>query len=218
VVLGNDSRVAVQVDPVGFLGREFIAYVSGAEPQLIDTVAADASHPDHGRLQLAVSRCAEVLLQHWPTYVPAFVKVPSDADVSRANLIRLEAGRELPRLPELGGLLEPLVRIARDVFPAWLLAPLRQPGFMTDSTPSLRLVGDLGDHPATAEFRDRLAADELSDLFKSDPDDVFSFASGTGVAAGLDLLVPSLLGTAAVRARLTAREFSLMQSLPSFRR
>jgi hypothetical protein len=76
--------------------------------------------------------------------------------------------------PELGGLLEPLVRIARDVFPAWLLAPLRQPGFMTDSTPSLRLVGDLGDHPATAEFRDRLAADELSDLFKSDPPTMFS--------------------------------------------
>jgi len=197
------------IDPVGFLGREFIAYVSACDEALLDSALADPAEPGHARVRGAVARCGQLLQHHWPVFVPELATVPAGKEVSVANLLRSESGGSLPTIPAEGGILEPLARIARDFFPVCLLAPQHEPSvYARLATPGHRLVGSLESHPAIPDFQHALGNDDLSELFETDPPPPFlAFASGSGTAFQRDSLPLALIGAAAVRARLLRREF-----------
>jgi Apea-like HEPN len=207
----------VTIDVVGFLGREFMAYIGSIEESAVDAALANPGHPDHARLVRAASQCGPLLQEHWPHFVPELVRVPPGEELSRANVLRREAGGAIPDIPSDEGLLGPLARIARDVFPVCLLDPqsdpmsgLRQPGH--------RLVGGLEHHPAAQAVLDQLAADPLADLFATDPPPAFfSFSSGTGSAVSPEGLPLGLIGSAAARARLAEEAFTFEALLDQLR-
>lgn len=204
------------IDAVGFLGREFIAYVGDSDPSAIDIALADPSHPDHAKVAEAVARCERLLHEHWPYFVPELVKVPPGEAFSVANLLRRDAGGAIPDLPRGDGVLAPLARIARDALPACLLAPqLEQVSGLR--TPGQRLIGSLDNHPAAPEFQKELADDALNELFAIGPAPFFSFASGIGTAVNVEGLILGLIGAAVVRARLRIETFTFETVLEELR-
>src|SRR5688572_13883608 len=85
------------IDPVGFFGREFIGYVANCEEASVDAALGDPQHPAHARMVETVERC-RALLDQTPLFgiYDYFAQRPDGRDTSTGNLLRLEAGGELP--------------------------------------------------------------------------------------------------------------------------
>jgi hypothetical protein len=203
------------VDPIGYLGREFIAYIANCDQAEVDAAATDQSHPEHGRVTTAVKRCRGLLASHGLDLAPAVANVPSQAETSVGNALRVAAGGKVPKLPPTDGILSPLAEIARDMFPALLLEPVRQPPVfgpeLSITPPHRELHAQMNQHPAALEFRRRLRDDQLGQLLEPDSGapPYFTSSSGSGLSVQAESLPSGLIGAAAVRARLLSPAFNL---------
>lgn len=197
----------LNVDPVGFLGREFMAYVAASEPGTIDEALRNPEHAEHEKVLAAVARCQNLLVQHGLQIHEVVASVPGGQEQSVGNALRLASGGELPSVPSDTGPVGALARLARDVFPALLLHPAQQPSFWGGSlvSPSHRLLGGAVErNPAADEFQRALADDPLSGLFAAEPPPAFfSFSPGTGAAVELSAIPRGLIGAAVARVVLT---------------
>jgi hypothetical protein len=211
-VIAIGRSLPEQIDPVGFLGREFVAYVANSDPSEIEGALADSQHDQHAVVSQAVRKCVEVLIHHGSSYFEAFATVPPGRDESVANAMRLASGGHVPAPPEVGDLEQPLANLVRDVFPALLLEPAQEAwGFERGITPPHRnLWNAVNENVGAVEFQARLAGDPLASLFTTDPTPpFFSFSSGSGTTVEASSLAPAIVGTAAVRAGLTTANLTL---------
>jgi hypothetical protein len=201
-----------EVDPLGFLGREFIAYLADTAETTIDHALVDTRHTEHKKVSAAMAQCHELLAHSAIGIHQQVAAIPDGAEVSAGNLLRQAVGNELPDVASTDDLVQPLAHIARDVFPALLLPVVQDPFFPGGlPSPPHRLLGNaVHEHPAVTDFAARLEHDPLSDLFAVDPPPpFFSFASGIGGAVEPISMPLALLGAACVRARLMDPAFTL---------
>ncbi|WCB96513.1 hypothetical protein DSM104299_05272 [Baekduia alba] len=135
-----------------------------------------------------------------------------DGEHSVGNALRRQAGHEVPEIVDADPLLSTIFAIARDVYPALLLPPLRDP-FASAAlvTPAHRIVmSAVMEHPAASRFAEAVRDDPLFEMLgDGTAPPFFMFAAGTGAAVDLDALPAAVIGAAAARSRLLDAQFSL---------
>jgi hypothetical protein len=203
-----------EMDPLGFMGREFVGFVAGCPMKVVDEALVENAHPDHQAVGVAIKRCGSLLADVLPEQVPSAVAgYERLGESTRGNLLRYEVCGDLPFVPEISDqLLAPLGRLGMDVFPALLLNANPRPAWGRElPSPSHTMIGDaISANPATREFLSALERDSLMDtLAPAGSTGFLTFPSGFGSSIGIELLPHSLIGTAAARLRLLGDEFTL---------
>lgn len=202
------------IDPLGVLGRDFIGYVAACAPGAVDEALADPSHYAYSKVSAAVERCRQMTdstsLETIHYTVGSFA---NESGVSYGNALRKWASGEDPPPLEPGtGILEPLGRVAREIYPALLIPSPTLPSLPSTRLSAFQLASvGLLNNPAAKEVDAALKADDsLMSLFSPEGSTGFiAFANGSGMGIGTDLFSTSVLGAATARARLMHPTFAL---------
>jgi hypothetical protein len=101
------------IDPIGFLGREFMGYIADCNVELVDQAAADNAHPDHAKVTNAVKKCADILGSVGPELHEYVATRPGDEDASVGNRLRQDSGGTVEAPTADDPLVEPLAEMRR---------------------------------------------------------------------------------------------------------